>query len=156
LAHVRFLGGPPDAGKSTVAQLLVDRHGLQRYTFDNWAPRHVARVDPAQQPALYAFHLSSMDERWVLRPPEQMADDAIQLWTERFWMMVEDLLAPPREPGILAEGPGLFPEAVAQVIADPGQATWLLPTREFKLASAARRDKPQIRHGTSDHARAAA
>jgi hypothetical protein len=155
LAHVRFLGGPPDAGKSTVAQLLVDRHRLQRYTFDNWAPRHVARMDPTRQPALHAFCMASMDERWVLPTPEQMAAQAIQLWNERFWMMVGDLLALPREPVILAEGPGLFPACAAQVIADHGQAIWLLPTREFKLASAARRDKPQMRHGISDHARAA-
>jgi ADP-ribose pyrophosphatase YjhB (NUDIX family) len=155
LAHVRFVGGPPDAGKSTVAQHLVDRHGLRRYTFDNWAPRHVARMDPARQPALHAFSLASMDERWVLRTPEEMAAEAVRLWTERFWMMVEDLLAPPREPAIVAEGPGLFPECVAQVIEEPCQAIWLLPTREFKLASAQRRDKPTIRHGTSDPDRAA-
>jgi hypothetical protein len=60
----------------------------------------------------------------------------------------------PSAPAILAEGPGLFPELVAPLIADPSRAIWLVPTEPFKLASVAQRGKPGNRHETSDPARA--
>jgi 8-oxo-dGTP diphosphatase len=155
LAHVLWIGGPPDAGKSTAAALLAERHALQLYHFDRWEGRHIARMDPAGQPALDAFCRMSMDERWVLRTPAEMADETVRSWTERFWMAVADLLAMPPEPRIVAEGPGLFPECVHQLISHPRQAIWLLPTPAFKQASAGRRDKPPARHSASDPERAA-
>jgi hypothetical protein len=97
-----------------------------------------------------------MDERWVLRGPDAMARDAVAFWTERFWMTVEDLLALPTHPPVMVEGPGLFPECVAPLLIDRRCALWLLPTDEFKRASATRRDKPSIRHDTSDPERATA
>jgi hypothetical protein len=69
-------------------------------------------------------------------------------------MTVEDLLVLPTDPPVLVEGPGLFPECVAPLLTDRRRAIWLLPTEGFKRASPARRDKPSIRHETSDPERA--
>jgi hypothetical protein len=69
-------------------------------------------------------------------------------------MALEDLIALPRERPILAEGPWFFPGYVAPLLHSPHQALWLVPTEDFKRGSAARRDKPASRHGTSDPERA--
>ena len=34
LDHVTWIGGSPCSGKSTIAALLADRHGLRRYDCD--------------------------------------------------------------------------------------------------------------------------
>jgi hypothetical protein len=156
LTHVFWLGGPPDAGKTTVATRLAERHRLHLYVFDRHNAEHHARLDPARQPAMAAFDAMTMDERWVLRSPDEMARTIVASWTESFWMTVEDVLALPTDPPVLVEGPGLFPECVAPLLTDRRRAMWLLPTDEFKRASAARRDKPSIRHETSDPERATA
>jgi len=45
---------------------------------------------------------------------------------------MEDLIAMPRERGIVAEGFGLLPEILAPLLSCPTQAIWLMPTEAFK------------------------
>lgn len=152
LAHVLWIGGAPDAGKTSVANLLAAKHQLQVYHFDRHEPAHFDRATAADHPALYAAHPARMtlEERWVQRPIEMMAQGTISSWTERFSMTVDDLCAMPDTPMIIAEGPGLFPECIAPLITSPRQAIWLEATEEFKWASAARRNKPSSRFKSSD------
>lgn len=143
LTRVLWLGGPPDAGKTSIAQILARKCGLQIYHFDRHEPDHFARADPQRHPALYAAHPERLDAeaRWLGRAPEQMARDTIACWTERCGMACDDLLVLPTTPRVIAEGPGFFPATIAPLLADPRQAVWLLPTEEFKRASVARREK---------------
>ena len=48
LAHVRWLGGAPDAGKTTVARALAHRFGLRLYLLDDAQPAHWARATRAR------------------------------------------------------------------------------------------------------------
>lgn len=152
LDHVLWIGGPPDSGKTTITTLLAEQYGLQTYHFDRHEMDHFSRIDPARHPDLYAAHPDRMtpEERWLGSSPKQMAADTITCWTERFQMTVNDLLAMPTAPAIIAEGPGLFPERVAPLITDAHRAIWLIPTTEFKLSSARTRDKPSSRHETTN------
>jgi hypothetical protein len=156
LSHVFWIGGPPDCGKTTIAAILAERHGLQQYHFDRHEMAHFGRLDPERHPALHAAHPDRMttEQRWLGSTPEAMARDTIACWSERFAMALDDLLAMPRTLAIVAEGPGMFPELVAPLIDDPQQAIWLVPSEPFKLASVARRGKPGNRHDTSDPERA--
>ena len=162
LAHVLWIGGPPDAGKTTVAQLLAEKYGLQVYHFDRREPDHLRRADPARHPALHALatDLWELGERawqesyWVRRPVAEQARGAIASWSERVGLAVEDLLALPADRPIVAEGPGFFPEAILPLLASPRQAIWLVPSAAFKRASHARRGKSAWRANTSDPERA--
>jgi hypothetical protein len=156
LAHVLWIGGAPDAGKTSIASLLAEKYQLPVYHFDRHEPAHFARANPRQHPALFAAHPMRMtpDERWVQQPVARMVQQTIASWSERCGMVVEDLLAMPKQPMIVAEGPGFFPECIAPLMSHPHQAIWLVPTEPFKQASAARRDKPSARFETSDPARA--
>ena len=156
LAHVLWIGGPPDCGKTTIAQELGQKYELTVYHFDRHEPSHFSRADALRHPALYAAHPDRMttEDRWLGSSPEQMARDTIQSWTERFGMAVDDLLELPATSPIIAEGPGLFPECVAPLILDRTRALWLVPTPAFKRDSAMCRDKPGSRWETSDPERA--
>jgi hypothetical protein len=138
LARVLWIGGGQWAGKTTVAHLLLARHPLLFYAYDYHDARSHAdrsRADPRRYPSRHAFFLAldrHPDEAWVTPTPEAMAAGTLQSFVERFEMVVEDLLAMPAGPPILAEGWGLRPELVAPLLDSPRKALFLVPSEEFR------------------------
>ena len=153
LGHVLWLGGTPCSGKTSVARRLVDHYPLQLYHYDRREQAHLALSRAERHPYMRDFRDMSMDQRWVLRPVEAMVRATTAAWAERFEMVVDDLLALPPLPPVLAEGPGLLPDCVAPLLADPRQAIWLVPTEAFKRATQPRRGGAPANE-TSDPARA--
>jgi hypothetical protein len=156
LAHVLWIGGPPDAGKTSIAQRLAEQYGLQPYHFDRREPAHFAQADSERHPAMWAAHPERMttEARWLGSRPREMAEMTIASWSERVEFALHDLLELPATSGIVAEGPGFFPDVVLPLIDDPRKVVFLVPEKHFKRASALARDKPGNRDETSDPERA--
>jgi len=131
LRHVFWIGGSIGARKSTTAEKLAERHGLRVYHFDRREPFHIHRSIPGEQPNLIRFMSRTMDERWVLRSAQEMATEVMACWSERFPMLVDDLLHLPGEGPIIAEGAGLFPDLLALLLADAHHAVWLVASPAF-------------------------
>ena len=156
LRHVLFIGGPPDGGKTSIAEEIGRTYRFEVYHFDRHEMEHFSRADPTSMPALYRAHPDRMtaEARWLGSPPGIMAEETIDSWSERFTLAVEDLLQMPASPHIVAEGPGFFPERLMPYLSEPNQAVWLVPSPAFKIASVLRRDKPGSRWETTDPERA--
>ena len=136
-AHVLWIGGASDAGKTTVARLLAERHRWQWYPCDFHEHNHlIARADPERQPAIYAEFQKSVEERWIQPTSEDLFQGVLETNDERFPMILDDLRAMPQRPMILVEGPRLFPKLVAPLLTSAHQAVWLMPTSEFARESA--------------------
>jgi cytidylate kinase len=142
LRHVRWIGGGPGSGKSTIAERLADGHGLHRYSLDDVMGDHFRRTTPETAPLLHAFSAMSMDERWLHRSPEAMLESFHWFAGEGFDLVIEDLLARPPEPGIIVEGFRALPDLVAPLLSAPDQAVWLLPTPEFRHRAVSTRWSP--------------
>src|SRR5688500_3759889 len=125
LAHVLWIGGATDAGKSSVAQALAARHGLQEYHYDRYDRRepggHWARADPMRHPHMHQSIGRSPEESWVHTTPEEMLAGWLRVAPERFSLTLEDLQALPPTPPIIAEGYGFLPELVAPLLSSPHQ-----------------------------------
>jgi hypothetical protein len=157
LTDVRWLGGVSGAGKSTIARLLADRHGLRVYSTDEAIQPHMARSTASTHPLMHAFREMSMDERWVDRSPEVMLDTFHGFQGEGFELIVEDLLADDCGEPLLVEGFRLLPRLVAPLLTRRDRAVWLLPTPAFRAsANEARGSTWTIAGRTSDPARALA
>ncbi len=154
LRHVLWIGGGTGAGKSSIATLLASRHGLTRYNYDWHDSRdHTDRTRADRHPHNATFLAMTLDERWLLQAPREMADEAIDIFGERFGMVIEDLLAMPEHTLVIADGFGLLPELVHPVLESPHQAIFLLPTPEFRVVALERRGWGSV-DGTSDPSRA--
>ncbi|GAA2631387.1 hypothetical protein GCM10010399_74480 [Dactylosporangium fulvum] len=139
LRHVHWIGGGSGAGKSTVARRLAERHGLVHYSTDAVMGDHAGRSTPGDSPHLHGFIAMDMDERWVHRSPETMLETFHWYRGEGFGLIVDDLLRLPAGPPVVAEGFRLLPALVRPLLAEPGQAVWLLPTPGFRRAAFASR-----------------
>jgi len=153
LSHVLWIGGATDSGKTTVSQIIAQRHGFQVYNYDRHDLPQIERL--AETHAGYrAFLAASVEEKWVQPEPEDLFQFTLQAFRDRFPLVIEDLLALPGATTIVAEGHGLIPELVAPVLSGKRQAIWLVPTEEFKRVSMERRNKPSFRDDASDPERA--
>ena len=156
LRHILWIGGGTGAGKTSITTALAEARGLQPYSYDFHDARdHSERIDPLRHPAMHAFASMSMDQRWVLRTPEEMARETMKSSRERIEMAIEDLLARPSGVPIVAEGPWFLPEFVAPLLTNMHQAIWLVPTVAFRERALGERGSVTIQ-GTSDGDRARA
>ena len=149
LAHVLWIGGGTDTGKSTIAQNLADRHGLCVYHYDKTdAEHHVKLAETLSE--IREFNDASLDERWIYPDPSILLARCLFSFSHRFALVIKDLLALPNDKPIITEGFGLLPELVHPILCSRYQAVWLVPTEAFKWESMARRGKPSFAKLTSD------
>jgi hypothetical protein len=138
LSRVLWIGGAQWAGKTSVMQFLAVRYPLLCYAYDYHDARsHAERslAHPERYPARQRFMTAldrDPDDVWVRPSPEEMAADTMASFAERFEMVIEDLLAMPAGPPILAEGWGLRPDDLAPLLDSPDKAIFLVPTEEFR------------------------
>lgn len=132
LKHVYWIGGGSAAGKSTIARRIAAQHGLHVYSSDDVMADHARRSSPDDSPLLHSFMEMDMDERWVNRSPKTMLETFHWFRAEGFNLIVEDIVALPREPGIIVEGFRLLPHLVKPLLSEPCRAVWLLPTPDFR------------------------
>ena len=143
LAHVVWVGGATDSGKTSVARALATAHDWEAYHYDRFdrveAPGHVSRIDPARHPHMDAFRNKTLEDRWVNTTPEEMLAAWLESTAERFEFVLDDLLALPSGRLTVAEGYGMLPELVAPLLSSPRQGIWLVSDERFKRESHARR-----------------
>jgi hypothetical protein len=131
LDHVFWMGGSPCAGKSSIADLLSQQHGLRVYHVDEAFQEHRAQITPQAQPTLHRFLNTPWNEIWM-RPVDVLLAEAIAAYGEHFEMILEDLRGLPRSPPVLAEGTALLPGRVHRLLTDPRRAIWVVPTETFQ------------------------
>jgi len=150
LSHVLWIGGATDAGKTTTAALLAEKYKVQVYHGDQHWRENWSNITPKNQPAMTLWDKMSMDERWLHRSVESLTQQTLQIMTERFPFIVDDLLAIPQETSVVAEWFGFMPEYIAPLLSQPGQALWIFPDEKFKKMSTDKRGKHNFHQDTSN------
>jgi hypothetical protein len=150
LKNVLWIGGATDAGKTTVADMLAEKHNLAVYHGDKRWRSHWTNITPEEQPAMFAWDKMNMDERWVNPSVQALTELTLQIMHERWPLIIKDLNLMSHQPIIVAEWFGLLPKLVAPLLENIDQALWIFPTDTFKDASIKRRGKSEFHMNTSN------
>jgi 2-phosphoglycerate kinase len=151
LPHVLWLGGSACAGKSTAARVLAATYGLTLYSCDERFEEHRRRASPDRHP--YFHRLMDLPPEALWAPPvATQVRDLLRFYEDEFTMVVEDL----REisGSVIAEGVGLLPALVAEILAEPHRACWLISTPEFRRRHYPQRGLAELLDGCLDPRRA--
>lgn len=133
LRRALWIGGGQWAGKSTVANLLAERHGLTAYHYDyhdarghqdRWVARRCRNGEPTTMP--------DAEELWLGDTVAGMAGSALERFRDRFDWTLDDLRALASGRPLVAEGWGLRPELVAPLLDAPDRMVVMVPTAEFR------------------------
>lgn len=150
LSHVMWIAGSPCSGKSTISHTITRIYVFLDYHVDALAENHLARRVAAKDTEAEAFLNMTMEQRWKQRSVETLIQETIDSWSREFQLVIEDLLALPKERIIVAEG-NFFPACVVPYLSHPHQAIWLTPTDGFCEQGRRRKQaelvKRQKRHG---------
>ncbi|WP_439599924.1 hypothetical protein [Devosia sp.] len=151
LEHVYWLGGGSGGGKSTIARGLAERFGMALYPTDDTMSLHADEARAEDAPFIAQFKQMTMDERWLLRSPQEMLHTFHWYNGEAFELILRDLRTYPTDRPVLVEGLRLLPRLVAPQLAHRHQGLWLLPTAEFRASAFTERGTLwQIPSRTSD------
>ncbi|NUP33484.1 MAG: hypothetical protein HOU01_17490 [Streptomycetaceae bacterium] len=133
LRRMLWIGGGQWSGKSTVAEIIAEEHGLTVYHYDyhdarghqdRRVARRVARGEPVADP--------TPDQVWVEQSPEEMAAETLAGFPIRFEWALDDLRALFTGRPAIAEGWGLRPELVAPLLDSLRRMVVLVPTEDFR------------------------
>lgn len=127
-----LLGGSPCSGKSSLAEKLAARFGLQYYKVDDLDGAHLQRCQPAQQPVMFKYSKMGWDEIWS-QPVAQLVADELAYYRERFPFILDDLLHFDLEQPVLLEGAAFLPELVQPFPLKPQNVVFMVPTPEFQV-----------------------
>lgn len=130
-----WLGGGTGSGKSTVARILAERHGLRVFPVDAFWYVHSE---------LLAEREPSPDEQWLDRSPERQAAEFEETSRRRLGLVLTELERLPAEPPTLVEGP----QVLADALPAGARAVFLAATVEFQRAVLEPRPMPPTRDPT--------
>lgn len=147
LPHVLWLGGSACAGKSAAARTLAATYGLTLYSCDEHFEEHRQRASPACHPHFCRLMDQEPEELWA-PPVATQVSDLLLFYEDEFAMVVEDLRQIPGP--VIAEGVGLLPALVAEVLTEPHRACWLIATAGFRCRLYSRRDVASLVRRCSD------
>lgn len=125
LSSVYWIGGSTCAGKSTIAKALSIKHNCSLYYCDEHLGKHIEKSNPNEQPSLYSITKMSWNDILSMKVEEYL-NFAINLFTEEFSMIINDLLCMSNEMPIIVEGVGLLPELIKSSGFNMDHAFWLV------------------------------
>jgi 2-phosphoglycerate kinase len=130
LSSVYWLGGSTCAGKTTIANNLSENYGFTVYHCDENLGKHIEKSNAEEHPNL--FKLTTLGWEDIL----SMSEDEYLVWmidlfSEEFQMILEDLDRQIKDRPILVEGINLLPKLLKDIIEEGNNAIWLVSDDTF-------------------------
>ncbi|MDL2235711.1 hypothetical protein LJC07_06120 [Christensenellaceae bacterium OttesenSCG-928-L17] len=137
--EVYYIGGSPCSGKSSIAELIVAKHGFTYYKLDDFIFPYMQQAADGGSP-LSAAQLSMDFEQMWMRDPKFQAQEEFAVYAEIFPYALKDIAALHSQRPIIAEGAGFYPELMKQQGIRANRYICIVPTERFQQENYAKRE----------------
>ena len=151
---ITFIGGSPCSGKSTMAQILADRHNLRYFKVDDHLDRYLQTASVQGKPACQRAVQMTPDEIWM-RDPHLQCQEELRIYEEIFDLILADLAALGHQQDIITEGAAYLPSLMQRQRIAVDRYLSITPTKDFQVIHYRQREwVPYVLEGCRDKAAA--
>ena len=143
MPEIYYLGGSPCSGKSTIAEMLVEKYGFQYYKQDDHLEEYIKKGASEGYDLFKKVSLMTAEEMWMRDPVEQ-CNEEISLYEIMLLYAINDMSDLTKESPIIAEGAGFLPHLIKKMSVEKSHYICIVPTKEFQVMKYSQR--PWISH----------
>lgn len=132
MGEAYFLGGSPCCGKSTIAEMLVEKHGFQYYKLDDHLDEYLQKGANDGYDLYKKITSLTLDEIW-LRSPLEQSDEEIAIYEIMFTYTMNAINSLADKNTVIAEGAGFLPHMIKKQNIDRRHYACIVPTKDFQV-----------------------
>ncbi len=138
--NIYWIGGSPCSGKSTVAQMISDRLGMDYFKLDDLLEELITRAAENGGESCAAVIAMTPEQTWMRDPKEQCREE-FAIYREIFPYAMEKLTTAAAAAGrpVITEGAGWLPELMQNIGVERSRYFCLVPTRVFQMVEYSKR-----------------
>jgi 2-phosphoglycerate kinase len=125
---IYWIGGSTCAGKTTISNIIAAKYGLTVYHCDEYLGKHIDKSNATNHPNLN--NKLSFDDILSMEVEEYL-NWSVDVFSEEFEMILEDLDKMSDGMPIVVEGVNLLPKLIKDKIIDIDHAVWLVASEMF-------------------------
>ena len=149
MVEIFYIGGSPCSGKSTIAEMLVQKYGFQYYKQDDHLHEYIDKGAREGHELFQKVSHMSTEEMWMRDPFEQYHEERA-LYEMMLGYSLSDIsaLSHGQDKAIIAEGAGFMPGLAEKMGTRKTNYICITPTKEFQINAYSQR--AWISHYLSD------
>lgn len=136
--RIYYIGGSPCCGKSTIAEMIVEKYGFRYFKVDDFLDMYIAKGAKSGKPLLSKYAGMTLDEIW-LRDPAVQHDEELEMYREMFGFVLEDLGHMSGGTPVITEGAAFLPGLMSETGVGRSNYICVAPTEEFQYEKYAQR-----------------
>ncbi len=139
MSEIYYIGGSPCSGKSSIAEMLVQKYSFQYFKQDDFLDEYMKKGASEEHDLFKKVLLMSMEEMWMRDPSEQCHEE-ISLYEIMLAYSMNNISAFSQDKPIIAEGAGFLPHLVKSMNVDKSHYICIVPTKEFQVSAYSKRE----------------
>lgn len=137
--NLYLIGGSPCSGKSTVAQILAERHGLYYFKVDDHLEKYIQLCADKGYPMCQKQNEMNSDQIWM-RDPSVQCEEELALYEEIFGFIWEELNQIACGRDVITEGAAYLPNLMKHARVADNRYVSLTPTEAFQIFHYSKRE----------------
>lgn len=131
---IYWIGGSPCSGKSSIAEIIAEKHGYHYYKCDDHLDRYIRIGSDMNIPVMRKFASMDINQTWLERSVQEQVEDEVEFYLQAFGIIKKDIENHMKDSQkIIVEGAAILPHNIIKECISPEKYVCIVPTKEFQV-----------------------